>query len=52
MEICLSEAYKFPLGHFPTGFIFYVSILKNTIENQKFNFLTKLYEIQNKCCRL
>ena len=35
------------VGHFLTRCIFNVFISKNTIENQKFHFLTKIYEIQN-----
>ena len=40
--ICLNEVYKFSLGHFSTGCIFYVLILKNTIENQKLHFSIKI----------
>ena len=46
--ICQSEVYKFSVGHFLTRCIFYVLVLKNTIKNQKFHFLTKICEIQNK----
>ena len=46
--ICLNEVYKFSSGHFSTGCIFYVLTLKNTFENQKFNFVTKICEIPNK----
>ena len=36
----------FSVGHFLNRYIFYVMILN--IENQKFHFLTKISEIQNK----
>ena len=45
--IFLNEVYKFSLGNFLTRCIFYVLILKNTIENKKFHFLTKICEIRN-----
>ena len=44
--ICLNEVYKFSGGHFSIRYKFYVLILN--IENEKFNFLTKICEIQNK----
>ena len=47
--IYLNEVYKFPVRQFLTRCIFYVLVLKkNTIENQKFNFSTKIRKIQNK----
>ena len=45
--IYLNEVYKFSLGIFSTKYIFYVLILKNTIGNKIFHFLTKICEIQN-----
>ena len=45
--ICLNDVYKISLGHFLTRCIFYLLILKNAIENKKFNFLTKRCEMQN-----
>ena len=44
--ICLNEVYIFSLGYFLTRYIFHVLTL-NT-ENQKFYFLTKICELQNK----
>ena len=46
--ICLNEVYELSLGYYLTRCILYVLISENSIENQKFHFLTKICEIQNK----
>ena len=37
-----------PVGHFLTRYTFDILVLKNTIKNQKFHFLTKICKTQNK----
>ena len=44
--ICLDEVYIFSAGHFLIRYKF--CVLTSNIENQEFNFLTKIREIQSK----
>ena len=45
----LKEMYSFYFDHFWIKRTVFVSIVKNVIKNQKFNFLDKLCDIRNKC---
>ena len=46
--IFLTEVNKISVGHFLQDVYFMFWFKKNTIENLKFHFLTKICEIQNK----
>ena len=45
----IEKIYKFYFDHFLIKCTVFVSIVKNVIKNQKFNFPDKLCEIQKKC---
>ena len=46
----LKEIYNFDFDHFLVKCTVFVLIVKNTIKNQKFNLLTKLYGVWKNVC--